>query len=449
MAYSKKISELPVRQQCNPTDIVPVVDAAETQTSTVTTAMIAALGGGRPGNDTIENACYKTNSITYPKLQATTGGNVLLGRISNDATPSSGIIAEVPCSAWVAANVLPKTNQQDFVSAIGAGIAQGNALFTGPIRAANGSITQPSFGNTGSGNTYGGTGIYFPSVVDGANTYTLGLGLVVDGSELFRVNPDGSLLSTIPGVFDGNGNPVPPSVGFVARAWVKFNGANASGVTTVIYMDQRAVATRYGRDGTLRADSTTLAHLQWMESQNGSNRTATFVGTTPSTNTGGNIAGTNLEGLFSYNSNSYPKYKKGSTGRPNYYTTSDNFHWAWSGPDATGGWGRVAASSGDWIAGVVVTTSNTSYNPIFGAGGISSIAFISTGVYRIYFSSAMPDTNYAVVGTCGANGTAPGSIAVTDAQTTYCQITTLSATGASATPGAVYNPSNVNIAIMR
>ena len=95
MPESVKISELPVLASVASNDVVPIVDAAFTQTSRCTASQIAAIGGGPPGDNTVSTGKLQNGAVTYPKIQNVTGDRVL-GRTSGTSGPPQ----EIECTAF-------------------------------------------------------------------------------------------------------------------------------------------------------------------------------------------------------------------------------------------------------------------------------------------------------------------------------------------------------------
>lgn len=135
MVYSVKISELPVRNSVVGTDLVPVVDAAETQTSTVTAAQIAAIGGGPPGDLTVTTAKIVDKAVTYQKIQDTTTNNIVLGRSST----GGGTVEEILCTPY-ARTILAAPDSTTALAAIGGLQSANNPTFTGTVTV-NGNLT--------------------------------------------------------------------------------------------------------------------------------------------------------------------------------------------------------------------------------------------------------------------------------------------------------------------
>jgi hypothetical protein len=81
---------------------------------------------------------------------------------------------------------------------------------------------------------------------------------------------------------------------------------------------------------------------------------------------------------------------------------------------------------------------------IRGAGNVSSVSRISTGKYAVNFATAMPDANYAAVGSSGAAAASAESTNVGDKTTTSCIVYTQTSSG----PSAV-DREEVSVAIFR
>lgn len=411
MPYSVKISDLPVRTNVVATDMVPVVDAAETQTSTVTAAQIAALGGGRPGDDSIETACLKAGSVTYPKIQTVTA-NTLLGR----GNTGNGQVGEISCSAFMQ-GVLGAANSAAACTAMGALASTVDSTFTGQVKLADGTQSAPSLTNTGNLNT----GLFFPTQTIGSDKIRFGVGLTTDGFERMRIGIDGTQFSNFPGTDISQ----ELREQYVCRAWVIFNGFVAGGGTTSIVANQNAVAARYGLKGSILDDATTKTYMTTQESTNNS-LTLAFP-TTPTF-------------ADAYGKGTFPRYNLGTETRANYTTPGNNSHWKWNGS----AWVSVAATTGPWI-GTINLTSAANTPVVSGGGNIASVTRTAAGAYDVNFSAAMPDANYCVVGSCTANGGTQAVFRVVSMTTTKCSIAV--ATGTTTLTG--FDSSLISVAVFR
>lgn len=235
MADPVKISELPAISSVQPNDIVPIVDAALTQTSKATASQIAALGGGPPGDGTVTEGKIASGAVTYPKIQNVTGDRVL-GRSSG----ASGTVQEIPCTSFArtllaaadgnAARALINDTPTftGTVTVTGDLNAGGTVASVGGVKTGDGSAASPAYSFTGDTDT----GI---ARLGGANT----LSLVTSGTERLRVLADGNFGSRPPsgaviaGSYTGTG--LIPA--FMCRAWVQAESnfihasANVSSIT--------------------------------------------------------------------------------------------------------------------------------------------------------------------------------------------------------------------------
>lgn len=389
MPYSVKISELPVRQTALPDDIVPVVDAAETQTSTVTAAMIAAIGGGPPADSSVTTVKLANGAVTYPKIQ-----NVTADRILGRATAGAGVVEEIACTP-LARTVLAATTSAAMCSAMGALASTVDATFSGPIKLADGTRDAPSLTNTGDTDT----GLFFP--LDNA------LGFSTDGYERFRIGSDGTQYSNFPGTLVST--ELRPQ--FVCRAWVNFNGS--AGSTTVIN-SQHTIAARYGRTGSLLNDANTRAKIRSMEQGFGNTLSDANIGTL------------------------------GTEGRNNYTSPGDNYHWAWNSSDTNSGqWVQVPASGTTWIGNITFTSASNVF--IRNSGNVSSLTDVDVGNYVINFVAPMPDNQYAVVGSCTRNGTTPVVVCFTNLGVGSVQVLAANTTAAA----SLFDAAIISVALFR
>jgi hypothetical protein len=219
MADPVKISELPAISSVQANDIIPIVDAALTQTSKATAAQIAAIGGGPPGDGTVTEGKLANGAVTYPKIQNVVGDRVL-GRTSG----ASGVVQEIPCTSFARSLLAAADGNaargliNDTPTFTGTVTANGNVVVTGTVTAAgqvltgDGTATAPSYSFSGDTNT----GI---ARLGGADT----LSLVTNGTERLRVLADGHIGSqpqttaVIASSYANSG--LLPA--FMCRAWVQ------------------------------------------------------------------------------------------------------------------------------------------------------------------------------------------------------------------------------------
>lgn len=83
---------------------------------------------------------------------------------------------------------------------------------------------------------------------------------------------------------------------------------------------------------------------------------------------------------------------------------------------------------------------------ISASGNVTSVTKNSTGTYTINFTTAMPDANYAALGSAAIGGANYASVKVTAFNTTYVQVTT--STQNSGNP-VLFDPSAVCVTIFR
>lgn len=216
MADPVKISELPAISSVQANDLLPVVDAALTQTSKCTAGQIARIGGGPPGDGLVVTASLANGAVTAPKT-GFTGPDKLSSRILAGA----GEGVEIPCTGY-ARGLLATANSAGALAYLGGLQSSTDPTFSGTMTvngtvaatgqvssgskflAPVGSAASPSFTITGDTNT----GL---AQLGGADT----LSVVTGGVERLRVAATGALSATIPG-----GSSLLPFGG--CRAWVNF-----------------------------------------------------------------------------------------------------------------------------------------------------------------------------------------------------------------------------------
>lgn len=348
MPDSVKISDLTPRSAATD-DVLPAVDGTFNSTVRVTAASIAAIGGGPPGDGTVTTTKIVNNNVTLPKIQQITARRLL-----GNSTASTANVGEIPVSADALAMLA--LGYSDMRTAIGFG-----SVFSGQASFADGTQDAPSIANTGNLNT----GIYWPA----QNT----IGIATEGKLRFYVDGDGTQYSAIADQFDGL-NPVMRAQ-YACRAWVAFNGSSA---TTTTINSQSLIAQRYGRTGSLYNDGWTSAG---------------------SANNGQTVK--RIEFLENGNGNTISLVASAAADtRTNYTTPADNTHWFWNPAinSPTGGWDTTPASGKNWIGKIqFAPTGGSAAYGILSQGGVTSVTNTSTGVYRITFKEALPDTDCAVV----------------------------------------------------
>lgn len=390
MPNAVKISELPVLSNVLGNDLLPIVDSGLTQTHRCTASQIAALGGGPPGANTVNNTHMQDGAVTASKTQFTAPD-----RLFSRTASGAGQGVEITCTPY-ARGLLATANGTDARSYLNALQSTNSPVFTGQVQVGKGSVAVPSIVPS----TALDTGLFFPEegVISFAST----------NQELFRLANDGSIFTPIAGVAG-----LVPSVG--ARAWVCFNGFAAAGTNFSIVGNQVAVGRRYGRTGTIGDNATTRAYLATVETARGLTLT---LPTTPS------FADSKGKGTF-------PRYNLGTETRANFTTPGDNTHWIWSGS----AWVTTPASTIPWIGTLTVSTP-PSASPIFDAVNISSISRQGTGQYRCNFEIPMPDTFYCALATASNV-----NISIVAQTTNYVEIHCFNSAGTQT------DPVTVNVAV--
>jgi plastocyanin len=335
MPESVKISELPVMSSVQPNDILPVVDAAVTQTGRATAAQIAAIGGGPPGDNTVSTAKIVNGAVTAPKV-----GFSATDKIVGRASAGAGNGEEIPCTAY-ARGLLATADATAAQLYLNALQSTNNPTFTGQVKFADGTAESPSITNTGNTNT----GIFFP--------LQNSVGVALEGQEFVRFLSDGTTLSRT----YTTTNPSFLIPQFSVRAWVVIDGTVGN---TAVINNQHLIAARYGLPGqSLWYESTTVAKITAMELAYGNTITAT--------------------GTVAYD------------GRSNYTSPGDNVHYYWTGS----AWAATPASSKSWIGSITIRSNAT--NTVKFAGNVTSVTGSTTGLWNINFATVMPDTNYCVL----------------------------------------------------
>jgi hypothetical protein len=113
------------------------------------------------------------------------------------------------------------------------------------------------------------------------------------------------------------------------------------------------------------------------------------------------------------------------------------------------GYGSVATAYGcrAWV-----NFNGTGTVAIRASGNVSSITDNGPGDYTVNFTTAMPDANYAFVGTISNTGSASYNTAAISANGTLTRTTSayrFTCTGISGTTNAAFDPNFVNVSIFR
>jgi len=335
MPESVKISELPVMSSVQPNDILPVVDAAVTQTGRATAAQIAAIGGGPPGDNTVSTAKIVNGAVTAPKV-----GFSATDKIVGRASAGAGNGEEIPCTAY-ARGLLATADATAAQLYLNALQSTNNPTFTGQVKFADGDATAPSITNTGNTNT----GIFFP--------LQNAVGVALEGQEFVRFLSDGTTLSRT----YTTSNPSFLLPQFSVRAWAVIDGTVGN---TAVINNQHLIAARYGLAGqSLWYEANTVARITAIELGYGNDITAS--------------------GTVAYD------------GRSNYTSPGDNVHYYWTGS----AWASTPASGKNWIGSITLRSRAT--NTVKFAGNVTSVTGSSVGQWTVNFATVMPDINYCVL----------------------------------------------------
>jgi len=391
MPEAKKISELPVLSSVQPNDILPIVDSLLTQTSKCTASQIAGLGGGPPGNNTVETSHLKDAIVTAQKTYFS-GPDKLFSRIAAGA----GAGTEITCTTY-ARGLLAAADGPSARSYLNSLQSTEDPTFTGQVKLANGTALAPSLTNIDNLDT----GLFFPE--------NAVVSLTTDGYESFRVGSDGAQFSNIIDVdFETSPGaalrPLYPQ--YVARAWLHMN-AVVGGDQAYTITNQHIIARRYrGVWGSLADLPVTRQKIIDLEAA-----TTGWTVTFPA------------------------NYQVGTEGRTNYTTPGDNFHYYWD--SATSTWKTMAAAGQAWI-GRIRLNPPADGRQIIGSGNIAAVTYgSSTGVFDIAFQAPMPDATYAVVASCSSDsaGGSTGVVRTVSPTTAGFRITTANVNGTAITPG--------------
>lgn len=214
MADPVKISELPSISSVQPNDIIPIVDAALTQTSKATASQIAAIGGGPPGDGTVTEGKIAAGAVTAGKVNFT-GPDKLLSRTLTGA----GVATEIPCTSY-ARGLLATSDSAGALTYLGGLQSSQSPTFTGTVTV-TGTVTA-------SGNVTSASKFITPAGTSAAPTYTFSndndtglaqvggagsVSIVTDGVERMRVTATGAMQSVAAG-----GSTLLPML--ACRAWV-------------------------------------------------------------------------------------------------------------------------------------------------------------------------------------------------------------------------------------
>jgi hypothetical protein len=413
MPESKKISQLPAFATVVANDILPIVDASLTQTGKCTAAQIAAIGGGPPGTNTINDTMVQTGGITPAKIGFSAADKIVYA--SADTNVFSGVTryrgAEAALSTW-ARGLLERTTAEAARGYLDALQSTANPVFTGQVRFSPGTAATPSIVRNETLPV--ASGIYFPQPE--------AVAFSISGVERWRIQGDGYVWTPL------NEEPTIQRPTTPARAFVVLNGTYGSAQSFSVTANQRSVASRYGLVGTIADTSASRGQITTIETAR--NITATF----PDSPTFSDA----------YGKGTFPRRNLGTENRANYTSPGDNTHWNWNGS----AWVQIAANNQPWL-GTINYLSTSTGNGILSYGNVAAVIRQATaGVYRIYFQFSMPtiDTaNAATLEQYGAVATMnqAGFCFVSAFTTTYIEVTCRN------TSNAAVDPSCLTVAVFR
>ena len=351
MPEARKISELPTLTSVGPNDIVPIVDAALTQTSKVEAYKIAQLGGGPPGTNTVSTDKLQNGAVTVPKL-GFSGPNLLTTRVAAGAGAGD---TEFACTAW-ARGLLAKPNAGEAYTYVGA-----NPTFSGPVFVPYGSAGAPSYSFTESPTT----GLF---AIDDSVAVSCG------GVLRYLFSQAGNMYSVPAG-----GTELVPALPI--RCFAVFT--NAIGASTFTLNRARTIGELLGYKDFV-AEGDTSGPCIWNS-------------TTAPTAEQSLAAALTARGLI-YVAHGAAQYDN----RTNYTTPGDN-HLIQL--DANGAFvGYVRASNKTWVGSLTYQTPGSA-SILVRNENISSVTPAGGGVYTLNFWAPLPDTNYAVFGSAQSTNT--------------------------------------------
>ena len=391
MPESVKITELPELTTVVPNDIIVVVDENETQTGRATLQQVKNLDSGP---NSVKEFSIATGAATASKL-GFSGPDKIISR----SVSGAGGGEEFPCSPY-ARGLLAVQNgvsARDYLDALQ---STDNPIFTGQVTVAAGSEEVPAIVGLGDASS----GLYFQG--------EQAIAFASAGITRWGVAPDGTVYTTV------FGSPtMRPAYG--ARAWVTFNGLSAAGTLYQIIANQHGVAARYGlpSSGPTATIGDTAATREYLIAEEAARGLTLSFPVNPTFND-------------SYGKGNFPRYNLGTENRSNYTSPGNNGHWVRVGSS----WVSEAASDRSWI-GTIDLTTQPNQSPLIEAGNVASVQRLSTGVYRLNFSTIMPDTNYGAIAMLGAN--TAGVARLHTRTQTDCQIVTTNLSGAAIDPAFV------------
>jgi hypothetical protein len=268
------------------------VTTAKLADASVTTAKLgaASVTGSNIATGAITSSLLSTGSVTYPKLQATTTSNVLLGR----ATPEGGQVEEIPCTA-----------QGRTLLAGATATEQRTALGLGPLSTATGTwVDGSSFSGTSSGTNTGDQTITLTGAVTGSGSSTfdttLSNDVVVEANIATGAVTSAKLALgavTAERLSDNSASVVSPSApsgngAFIGQHWINtstaidyvWNGTSwlqEAGITVIASVDTTPIAVNVSYPDPYSAILTTTLETQgagtvWAGPASGDDATPTF-----------------------------------------------------------------------------------------------------------------------------------------------------------------------------
>jgi hypothetical protein len=390
MPEAKKITELPVLSSVQAADILPIVPNGGGQTSQCTAAQVAAVGGGPPGANTVSTDKLQNGAVTVTKL-GFSGPDLLCTRAAVGAGPGD---TEFACTPW-ARGLLSKQNAAEGFTYVGA-----TPTFSGPVTVPRGEPSAPTYRFENSLQT----GFF---CIDNSVAVSCG------GQYKYLFSEVGNIYSVPAG-----GTELLPAL--PVRCFAVFT--TATGAQTFTLNRARSV-------GEL------LGYTDFVVNGDLSGPCIYNRSTAPT-------AAQSLAAALSARGLTYVSHgSQQSDGRSNYTSPGDNDLITLDANGQFAGYIAANTANATWVGNLTYSTS-AGTSTLLRQENVSSITPSGTQEYTLNFWTAMPDTNYAVLG--AAQTTQPTYMRVLLKTTTSCRV---QFTGTLSTNPAA--PDILHVAIVR